>query len=154
MKKIILLVLSLGLLSACQKQPIVVANPTVAPSPTSVAVVPTANPMCDWIDKSDVIIKVKIPEGMTPDTSYETGFVYSKPDKPSLELKLARVARSQCEYRVGFNKSDFKNIANATIAVWTYTGTVRQKISGDPIKVDFVNNLPSFGKNLDIELSP
>lgn len=156
---VLIVLVSLITLSACGSQPIskiplpVATNmPTNQTSPS----VSEANKMCDWIDKSEMVVKLNFaPDIVVKDTSYELGFVYSKPDKPQLELKLARIARSQCDYRVGFNKSDFINIAHANLAAWTYNGTIRQKLKGDPISVDFVDNLPNLGKLIEVEtISP
>ena len=157
MKKyyLLIIVISLITLSACNSQSssnITEIVPTNIPTPALSPIVNETNKMCDWIDKSEVIVKLNFaPEIVTKDTSYELGFVYSKPDKPQLELKLARVARSQCDYRVGFNKSDFNNIAHANLAAWTYNGTVRQTLKGDPILVNFIDNLPNLGKQIEVE---
>ena len=53
--------------------------------------------LCGWIDKSDIIIKVNVPEGITKDTSYEAGFYFSP------TYFTARLARQACGYRTGFS---------------------------------------------------
>jgi len=131
-----------------------VQSPTVTPTTVvQETVIPTKeeNKMCDWVDKSDVIIKLNFEEGIVKDTSYEAGFIYKKGPN-MIELKLARLARSQCDYRVGFNKTDFKDLKAATIGVWTYNGTNRQKIKGEPIAVNFSDQMPDFGKNIEVEI--
>jgi hypothetical protein len=159
MKKIYLLAILITstLLGGCDKKEIII-TPTQSPSvaPTTViqeTVAPTKeeNKMCDWVDKSDVIIKLNFEEGIVKDTSYEAGFIYKKGPN-MIELRLARLARSQCDYRVGFNKSDFKDLKAATIGVWTYNGTNRQKIKNEPIMVDFSDQMPDFGKNIEVEV--
>ncbi|MFA6602571.1 MAG: hypothetical protein WCT01_02085 [Candidatus Shapirobacteria bacterium] len=130
-----------------------VANPTNKPTTVIETVVPSVreNKMCSWIDSSEVILKLKFEEGVVKDTSYETGFIYKKGPN-MVEMKLARLARDQCDYRVGYNKSDFEGIKGATIGVWTFNGTIQQKIKGAPITVQFIDGMPDFGKNLEVEV--
>ena len=103
------------------------------------------NPLCDWVDKSDIIIKVNIAEGVEKDTSYEAGFYYSN------NYFNARVAREACEYRTGFMFSELKDKGVVQIGVSGYTDSRRRKLKDEPINVTFNSEgKPSVGNLIQV----
>lgn len=65
------------------------------------------NSGCDWIDESDIIMRLDLPEEYRDRSSYTAGFAHL--DNYGSIYRTGRSARSNCDYRVGFNKNDFTN---------------------------------------------
>lgn len=100
--------------------------------------------LCDWVDKSEIIIKVNFANGVTKDTSYEAGFYFGN------NLN-ARLARKECNYRTGFSFSEMKGKGAAQMGVRGYTDNVRRALTGDPISVTFdANGKPSIGTYIEV----
>jgi hypothetical protein len=115
-------------------------------------IVQTANDkLCGWVDKSDVIIKVNIPDGIKKDTSYEAGFVY-RTGANSIEQRIARLARSACDYRTGFARSELTKLTEARVGVWGYTDSVERQIKKQPMIVNFLDGLPKEGNLISVEI--
>lgn len=87
--------------------------------------------LCGWIDQSDIIIQLTFDQGVAKDTSYETGFYFSP------VYSVMRLARSGCDYRVGFNFSEFKNKGAAEVGVRGYSDSVRRQLEGEPLSLVF-----------------
>jgi hypothetical protein len=103
---------------------------------------------CDWVDKSDIIITVKIADDVTKDTSYEAGFYFGE------NYLDAKLAREVCNYRTGFNYSELKGKGEAQIGVRGYADSLRRQIVGDPINVSFdADGKPSIGSNIEVTIS-
>jgi hypothetical protein len=103
------------------------------------------NKLCDWIDKSDIIIKLNFAEGIEKDTSYEAGFYFSP------TFFSARLARRDCDYRTGFNYSEFKEKGSAQVGARRYTDSRRRQLENEPISVVFdENGHPDIGSYIEI----
>lgn len=98
-------------------------NQTPVPSPE--------NKLCDWVDKSDIIIELSFAEGVTKDSSYEAGFYYSAIGS------TMRLARTACNYRTGFSYSEMKNKGSVQVGVRGYTDSNRRQLENEPINVIF-----------------
>jgi hypothetical protein len=103
--------------------------------------------LCGWIDESDVIIKVNIPDGITKDTSYEAGFYLS-------EIKSnMRVARAACGYRTGFKSSELKNLGSVQVGVRGYTDNRRRQLENEPVSLVFdKDGKPNVGANIEVTI--
>ncbi|MFA5360238.1 MAG: hypothetical protein WC349_04760 [Patescibacteria group bacterium] len=103
--------------------------------------------LCGWIDKSDIIIKVNVPEGIAKDTSYEAGFYFSP------TFFTARLARQACGYRTGFSYAELKNKGAAQVGVRGYTDSRRRQLENEPISIVFdENGKPSIGPNIEVTI--
>jgi len=101
--------------------------------------------LCGWVDRSDIIIKVNFAEGVAKDTSYETGFYFSP------IYSIMKLARAGCDYRVGFNFSEFKNKGAAEVGVRGYSNNLRRQIEGQPISLVFdAEGKPSIGNQIEV----
>lgn len=107
----------------------------------------SANPLCDWVDKSDVIIKVKFADGVEKDSSYEAGF-YLSPINSTM-----RIARSGCDYRTGFSYDELKNLGAVQVGVRGYSDNNRRQIEGEPISVILdAEGKPDIGSNIEVTI--
>ncbi|MFA6272056.1 MAG: hypothetical protein WC693_03010 [Patescibacteria group bacterium] len=108
----------------------------------------TENKLCDWIDESDIIIKINFADGVVKDTSYEAGFYYS-----SIGSTM-RLARSGCDYRTGFSYEELKNAGAVQVGVRGYTDSNRRQIVGEPISVVLdANGKPDIGSYIEVTIS-
>jgi hypothetical protein len=89
---------------------------------------------CDKINASDIIIKVNFAEAVVKDTSYETGFYYSP------IISNMKLARSGCDYKVGFSFAEMKDKGAVEVGVRGYNDNNRRTIIGQPISVVFDKN--------------
>ncbi len=106
------------------------------------------NKLCDWVDASDVIIKVSFAEGVARDTSYEAGFYYS-----GIKSNM-RVARSGCDYRTGFSYDELKNLGAVEVGVRGYTDSRRRQIVGEPMSVVLgADGVPSIGSYIEVTVT-
>lgn len=122
-------------------------NPTSIETPE---IEPTKeeNKLCDWVDKSDIIIKVNFAEGVEKDTSYETGFYFD-----SITSSM-RLARKGCDYRTGFSFAEHKGAGLAEVGVRGYTDNKRRSILGEPISLSFdENGVPSIGNYIEVTIT-
>lgn len=87
--------------------------------------------LCGSIDKSDIIIELSFAEGITLDSSYETGFYYT-PIYSNMKL-----ARRDCDYRVGFSFEEMKGKGAVELGVRGYTDNVRRQVEANPISITF-----------------
>lgn len=124
---------------------------TLTPTTSPLTSPPSADTVCGWIDESDVIIKLTFADGVVKDTSYEAGFAYRKSPN-SVELVSARLARSQCNYRTGFNASDFKDMIENQVVVSGYTDSVRRTLKNAPITYTITNSLPDSDRIIEVEV--
>jgi len=106
------------------------------------------NKLCDWVDQSDIIIKVKFAnESIKKDTSYETGFLFGS------NYFNARLARSGCDYRTGFKYAELKNKGVAQIGIKGYTDNKMRTIQGAPINVIFdKDGKPDIGTYIEVTI--
>jgi hypothetical protein len=103
--------------------------------------------LCGWIDKSDIIVKVIVPEGIKAETSYEAGFYFSP------IYSTMRIARSGCDYRVGFMYSELENKGAAQVGVRGYSDNRRRQLVEDPLSVVFdAEGKPSIGTNIEVTI--
>jgi hypothetical protein len=120
---------------------------TASSSGTQAADLDSKKKLCGWIDESDVIIKVNIPEGITKDSSYEAGFYLSQ-----IKSNM-RVARAACDYRTGFKFSELKNLGAVQMGVRGYSDNRRRQLENEPISVVFDNDgKPSIGTNIEVTI--
>jgi hypothetical protein len=106
------------------------------------------NKLCDWVDASDVIIKVNFADGVAKDTSNEAGFYYS-----SVKSNM-RVARSGCDYRTGFSYDELKNLGAVEVGVRGYTDSRRRQIVGEPISVVLgADGVPNIGSRIEVTIT-
>lgn len=104
--------------------------------------------LCGWIDKSDIVVKLNFAEGVTKDTSYEAGFYFSP------IISTMRLARQACDYRTGFNFSEFKNKGAAQVGVRGYTDSVRRQLANEPLSVVFdENGASSIGQYIEVQVN-
>jgi hypothetical protein len=160
MKKIIfLLVLTIFLVGCTKKGPLPVDTNVIVPSITQ----PIANDtqdtvdsladdqykkLCDWVDKSDIIIKINFADGVVKDGSYETGFYLS-----SIKSTM-RLARSGCDYRTGFSYEELKNLGAVQVGVRGYTDRLRRQIVNEPINVVFnESGVPDIGSYIEVTIT-
>jgi len=103
---------------------------------------------CDKINASDIIIKVNFAEGVVKDTSYETGFYYS-PIFSNMKL-----ARSGCDYKVGFSYEEMKDKGAVEVGVRGYNDSNRRIIAGQPISVVFdKNGAPDIDPYIEVTIT-
>ncbi|MFA6525083.1 MAG: hypothetical protein WCT33_02295 [Patescibacteria group bacterium] len=108
----------------------------------------TENKLCDWIDESDIIIKINFADGVVKDTSYEAGFYYSAIGS------TMRLARSGCDYRTGFSYEELKNAGAVQVGVRGYTDSNRRQILGEPINVILdANGKPDIGSYIEVTIT-
>jgi hypothetical protein len=106
------------------------------------------NKLCDWVDESDVIIKINFADGVVKDTSYEAGF-YSSPI-----MSKMRLARSACDYRTGFSYEELKNDGAVQVGVRGYTDSKRRQIANEPINVIFdAEGKPNTGSYIEVTIT-
>ena len=89
------------------------------------------NKLCDWVDKSDIIIKLNFAEGVEKDSSYEAGFYLSP-----MYLN-ARLARKDCDYRTGFSFAELKGKGAAQVGTRGYTDNRRRQLANEPVSIVF-----------------
>ncbi|KKP69397.1 hypothetical protein A2X44_04570 [candidate division CPR3 bacterium GWF2_35_18] len=106
-----------------------------------------ANSLCDWVDESDIIIKLTFADGVTKDTSYEAGFAFDS------ITRTARLARSACDYRTGFSYAELKNKGSVQVAVWGYSDSRRRQLKSEPVTV-FLDSQgkPNIGSTIEVEV--
>ncbi len=116
-------------------------NPTIEPISTSdinldqpPTELPQEDKLCGWVNESDIIIKLNFADGVIKDTSYETGFMLNS------TTRTARLARSGCDYRTGFNFEEMINKGVVQVAVWGYTDSNRRQLANEPINITFDEN--------------
>jgi outer membrane murein-binding lipoprotein Lpp len=106
------------------------------------------NKLCDWIDESDIIIKINFAEGVVKDTSYEAGFYYSTIGS------TMRLARSGCDYRTGFSYEELKNAGAVQVGVRGFTDSNRRQIAGEPIGLILdANGKPDVGSYIEVTIT-
>lgn len=119
------------------------ANDVVANTTTN-----TADPMCDWVEASDVIIHVKFADGVVKDGAYEAGFY------TNAITSTMRVARSQCDYRTGFSYEELANKGVVELGVRGYTDSVRRAVAGEPISIIIdANGVPDIGSLIEATIT-
>lgn len=107
------------------------------------------NKLCDWVDQSDIIIKVKFAnENIKKDTSYQTGFMFGP------NYFNARLARNGCDYRTGFKYSELKGKGIAQIGVVGYSDNKVRTIVGAPININFdKDGKPDIGSYIEVTIT-
>ncbi len=121
-----------------------------------------SNKLCDWIDKSDIVIKLKLPEKYgyykdnTKSPSYETGLMFKSSYGDIASSR--RLARKACDYRVGFSKKDFENInynPNYPFIIISYKNSSTDfTYNEEPIKITLnKDGLPNEGKEFILNVS-
>jgi hypothetical protein len=106
------------------------------------------NKLCDWVDESDIIIKVNFADGVVKDTSYEAGFYYSEIGS------TMRLARSACDYRTGFSYEELKNAGVVQVGVRGYTDSNRRQIANEPISINFdADGKPDIGSYIEVTIT-
>ncbi len=124
-----------------QEQPTLINTPTVEPTKAE-------NKLCDWVDKSDIIIKVKFTEGVVKDGAYETGFYFDS------ITSTMRLARKDCDYRTGFSFEELKKAGETEVGVRGYSDSKRRSIVGEPISVNFnEKGEPSIGNYIEVTIT-
>lgn len=107
----------------------------------------TSNKICEWVDNSDIIIKVNIPEGIEKENSYEAGFYFNP------IVSTMRLARKECDYRTGFSFAELKGKKAADVGVRNYSDSTRRVLVGEPIDVTFDSNgVPNIGPNIEVTI--
>lgn len=101
--------------------------------------------LCGWIDESDVIIQVKLPDDTKGPTSYIAGFLHSIDGSATARANLSRIARRQCDYRVGFTVDELKEITGAEVYVAGFDDDERKKLENEPVNVTFTEGTPDGG---------
>lgn len=103
---------------------------------------------CDKINASDIIIKVNFAEGVVKDTSYETGFYYSP------IISNMKLARSGCDYKVGFSYEEMKSKGAVEVGVRGYNDSKRRTIIGQPISVVFdAQGVPDIDPYIEVTIT-
>ncbi|KKR06463.1 MAG: hypothetical protein UT34_C0001G0504 [candidate division WS6 bacterium GW2011_GWF2_39_15] len=106
------------------------------------------NKLCDWVDDSDIIIKINFAEGVEKENSYEAGFYFSP------IISTMRVARKECDYRTGFSFTELKGKTAADVGVRNYSDNTRRKLIGEPIDVNFDSNgVPNIGTSIEVTIA-
>ena len=104
--------------------------------------------LCDWVDKSDIIVKVNFAPGVERDISYETGFFFS----PIFSNR--RLARSGCDYRTGFSFEEMKGKGPAEVGAIGYSDDRRRTVAGAPVAVVFDEaGVPDIGTTIEITIT-
>jgi len=137
------------ILSGCTPTPTSApVSSNVMATPTTALLTPTTNPLCDWVNTSEVIVKLKFADSLTaPDTSYEVGFVISPINR------YARLARQACDYQTGFKLAELKDLGTVQVAVWGYTDNRRRQLANEPVTVVFdKNGTPDIGQPITVEV--
>jgi len=141
----LIFVLFVGLIfgGCTQKDQVITSSPTTVLTPTVVE-----NKVCDWIDKSDIIVRVNVPVDIIGENSYEVGFYFSP------IFSSMRIARKECSYRTGFNYSEFKGKGEANVGVRRYSDSTRLKIKEEPLSLSFDSEgKPSIGNIIEVNLA-
>jgi hypothetical protein len=103
--------------------------------------------LCSWVDGSDIIIKVNVPPGLEKDTSYEVGFYFSP------IFSTMKLAREGCEYRTGFDFSEFMNKGQAEVGVRGYSDNRRRTLKEGTIPVSFgQDGRPDIGTRIEVTI--
>jgi len=99
-----------------------------------------SNQICEWVDNSDIIVKVNFTESIVKESSYEAGFYFNS------ILSTMRIAREECDYRTGFSFTELKGKGAADVGVRNYSDSVRRELVGEPIDITFDSNgVPDIG---------
>jgi hypothetical protein len=114
--------------------------------------------LCGWIDKSDVIITLDLPEeyahfnNRTIFPSYETGFMFR--DARGEIARSVKLARKQCGYRVGFSKAELNEIHGKFFPV-IYKGSSQfLTYEGEPEFISLqADGLPQQGKEIILKVT-
>ncbi len=120
-----------------------------------------SNKICAWIEKSDIIIKLDLPEKYTGAASYEVGFLFKS--SYGDQARFVRLARKNCDYRVGFSKKDFINLnmaPNSPFAIVAEkNSSTHFSYANWPINISFDKNgtitkgMPENGKTIVIKVN-
>lgn len=181
MKKGILLVFILGailILSGCTEQTTEVTtseseetnnntNPVMVNENTNTVTEETntnkeTDKACAWIDASDVVIELDLPEEYahyndeTIFPSYEVGFLFKGSYGDT--VRSVRLAQKGCDYRVGFSQADFAGLnmtPNYPLVVYGESGTSKDfTYENEPIKITLgEDNLPTQGSLFTLKVT-
>jgi len=119
------------------------------------------NKICSWIDDSDVVIKLDLPEeyahyndaNIYP--SYEVGLMFRSSYGDIASSR--RLARKGCDYRVGFSKEDFADInsnPNYPLVILALKDSSTDfSYDSEPIKLTFKDGLPEQGNEFVLKIT-
>ena len=117
--------------------------------------------ICNWIDDSDIVIKLDLPEeyahydDATIFPSYEVGFMFKSSHGEIASSR--RLARKNCDYRVGFSKDDFTNInSNPNYPLIIYAqkdSSTDFSYDSEPIKITLKDGLPEQGDEFVVKIN-
>ena len=107
--------------------------------------------LCGDTSTAALIIKLKFSLGYDKEPSYDTGISYRLPGSKK-DMKLTRLARSECNYEVGFSKLELKPIKDATIVVYGYQDALTRKISNEPINLKLIDGEPIDNRQVEVTL--
>lgn len=169
------------LTAACQKQSATTTPPTDSSTstqnsqtpdtvPLSIPATPTtistANPatltpetglfessLCSWMKETPVLIHFNVPESLRDQSVYIGGFQYTVAGS-SLPYNLARMARSGCDYWVGFYADETADIVSARVVA--YGGDhneINLQFANLATDLQFVDGAPVSGKILEVQVT-
>jgi hypothetical protein len=107
---------------------------------------------CQWIADSDVVVQVAVPESYGSPIALQAGFSYSAPNSTVRNIRIARMARKECEYRAGFNFDELEKIKKAEIAVWDTDHNNRVPLVDEPVEVLLTDGIPDRGTHITVTL--
>lgn len=175
MKKLTsLILLSVFVLAGCKSAPSNIEqtntetnNQNQEPTTTEETTTKKSNKMCDWIDDSDLIIQLDLPEEFAlyektnSSPSYNTGFLFRS--SYGDQARLMRLARKGCDYRVGFSKEDFRELnmaPNSNLTIAAESGSQEHfSYENWPIEMNFdgegmpTDGIPEEGKTIVIKVT-
>jgi hypothetical protein len=121
----------------------------------------SSDKLCGWIDDSDVIIKLDLPEEYAYyndeniSQSYETGFMFKSSYGDVASSR--RLARKGCDYRVGFSKEDFADMninPNYPLVILIKNGpSIDLSYDGEPLKITLKDDLPEQGNEFIVKIN-
>jgi len=122
----------------------------------------TESTICQKIDDSDVVVQLNLPEeyahykdaNIFP--SYETGFMFKSSYGDVASSR--RLAKKDCNYRVGFNKDDFDQLnlnPNYPLVVFAYKDASNDfTYQNEPLKISIgANGLPEQGSEFILKVT-
>jgi len=109
-------------------------------------------PWCDWIDESEIVIRLDLPEKYKDKSSYKVGFLHLDNIYNDVH-HTARLAREGCDYRVGFNKDDFINFWGIQIPYSEAGLGFYFTYEGQPLQMNLKEGLPDYDGELVLKVT-